>query len=540
MTNSTFHPSKILRFLFILVLGSLTSVKAQNKTIPGEITTPYPTIINLAVEWTIQGDDNQNGVVKVNYREKGTVDWHEAMPLFRVPAGENIGFTWQNKHSGSIFDLTPDTLYEIQLNLQDPDGGSSQKVVEARTRPEPSITPNAEIIDLKAGVYDTLFTKSGTKERPIVYQSKDRSAIYKFIDLRNKKWVYIEGVTVSNLDTIARHKGHGVMMDGAENCTIRYCTINAVYGIVAYKPGATNCNISDNVLTGTVEWRNNAMGPKSDNVGEGIQITGPGNVISYNRVTGFRDNISTMEDKHVVNQQCIDIYNNDIFRAADDGIEADFCFSNCRIFRNRLTNTFVALSSQPGLGGPNYFVRNAMYNTHNAFKLMRFSQGDAFLHNTVVKAGYGLGGNSKMDYAYFRNNLAIGGGEPGAYDWGGYDRKTSSAAEIKEPGEHSSFDYDAVGAINAAYEAKIGDKPFSEVEPNGIEGIKLEDTFENVLFPYLPVPERDAPDLRLKVGSLAIDAALPIPNINIPFEGKAPDIGAYEYGRERPHYGPRF
>ena len=80
---------------------------AQNQTIPGEITTPYPTLINLAIVWNIQGDDNQNGIVNVKYRIKGNRVWKQGMPLRRVPAGQNAGFTWKNKHSGSIFDLTP-------------------------------------------------------------------------------------------------------------------------------------------------------------------------------------------------------------------------------------------------------------------------------------------------------------------------------------------------------------------------------------------------------------------------------------------------
>jgi hypothetical protein len=70
----------------------------------------------------------------------------------------------------------------------------------------------------------------------------------------------------------------------------------------------------------------------------------------------------------------------------------------------------MGLSSQPGLGGPNYFVRNAMYNLINGgLKLQRYSQGDVILHNTMIKIGRGLGGNAPMDHAFFRNNLAIGG-----------------------------------------------------------------------------------------------------------------------------------
>jgi len=246
-----------------------------------------------------------------------------------------------------------------------------------------------------------------------------------------------------------------------------------------------------------------------------------------------------MEDAHVVDQTCIDIYNNDIYRGADDGIEADFCFSNCRIFRNRLTNCFVGLSSQPGLGGPNYFVRNVMYNlTYSGFKLNRFSQGDVIVHNTVIKIGTGLGRNAPMDYAYFRNNLAIGG-PPTGVKWGDYGSGNPYAADIIGPGTHSSFDYDAVGVFGTDYIAKIGEKPFSEVEKHGIERIRLEDTFVNVKFPDPPIPEREAPDLRLKPGSLAIDAALHIPNINDDFTGKGPDCGAYEFGQKMPHYGPR-
>jgi len=41
---------------------------AQNSTVPGELSSPYPTVANLAVEWKIAGDDNLNGVVEVEYR----------------------------------------------------------------------------------------------------------------------------------------------------------------------------------------------------------------------------------------------------------------------------------------------------------------------------------------------------------------------------------------------------------------------------------------------------------------------------------------
>jgi hypothetical protein len=513
---------------------------AQNRTIPGAIEIPYPTLTNLALEWFIEGDDNQNGEVKVQFRATGEETWREGMPLRRVPAGNSGDRTrptyyWTNRHSGSIFDLRPGTRYEIKLILEDPDGGSEERRVEAETRPVPEYDENATIIELEAGTHDTLFTRDGSRDKPVVYRCSSGKAIFTHIDMRNRNWVFVEGLTVINFD----HEGIGIRFDGARHCVIRNCTVDAVYGIVSYKPGAENCYISDNVVTGVCAWTNVAMGAHGANIGEGIQLTGPGNVICYNRVTGFRDCISTMEDRHVVNQTCIDIHNNDIYRGADDGIEADFCFSNCRIFRNRITNCFVGLSSQPGLGGPNYFFRNVMYNlTHAAFKLKRFSQGDVVLHNTVIKVGTGLGGNSAMDYAFFRNNLAIGG-PTGGVNWGDYGPGTPVAADIIDPGKHSSFDYDAVGVYDTPYVAKIGDKDFSEVEKHGVERLILQEVFTDTEFPDPPVPEREVPDLRPKAGSRVVDAAVIIPNINDDHTGAAPDCGAYETGKKLSHYGPR-
>ncbi len=521
--------------LLIFAVIPAMNLRAQNKTVPGKVASPFPTLQNLAVEWYIQGDDNQNGVTTVQYREKGSSAWKEGMPLFRVPAGENVRFSWVNKHSGSLFNLKPDTEYEIRLSLKDPDGGDAVKTITARTRPVPVVKKTARIIDLRPGVYDTLHAESGTEKRPTVYRCTTGTATFSYIDLRNRQWVFIEGLNVKNL----RQDGIGIQLNGAKNCVVRHCTVNAVYGITAYLPGATNCYISDNDVTGTCEWTNEAMGAHGANIGEGIEMTGPGNVICYNRVKAFRDCISTMEDEHVYNQTCIDIYNNDIYRGVDDAIEADFCFSNCRIYRNRITNSFVGLSSQPGLGGPNYFFRNAMYNViHAAFKLKRFSQGDVVLHNTVVKVGAGLGGNDTMDYAYFRNNLAIGG-PTGGVNWGDYGAGNPYAADIVAPGPHSNFDYDAVGVWGIQYVAKIGGKPFSSVEKHGIGHLKLEETFRDVVFPDPPIPEREAPDLRPAPGSAVIDAGVFIPNIDDNFTGKAPDIGAYEAGQELPHYGPR-
>lgn len=249
-------------FFAYLFFCSINAV-AQNATIPEAITTPYPTIINLAIEWKILGDDNQNGIVNVKFREKGEGAWRNAMPLRRVPAGENETlkplrdsvpnypeFKWENKHSGSIFDLKPNTTYEINLKLEDPDGGSTEKTIEARTRPVPEINSNAKTIEINPGNYDTLHTISGSADSPVIYRCRKGKASFTFIDMRDKQWVYIEGLTVNN----PVHDGFGICLNGSSNCMISKCIINASYGIVAYLPGATNCYISDNIITGKSLW----------------------------------------------------------------------------------------------------------------------------------------------------------------------------------------------------------------------------------------------------------------------------------------------
>ena len=46
-------------------------------------------------------------------------------------------------------------------------------------------------------------------------------------------------------------------------------------------------------------------------------------------------------------------------------------------------------------------------------------------------------------------------------------------------------------------------------------------------------------DFRLRSGSAAVDAGIPLPNITDGFSGRAPDLGVYEAGSPVPHYGPR-
>jgi hypothetical protein len=110
----------------------------------GELIVEPPTLINLGFEWFVTGDDNRNAVVEVSYRKPGESQWRQGMPLLRlngerIKQGQQLDVTVPNMFAGSILDLEPNTSYEAQFVLNDPDGvsGERRKVVTVRTRPEP-------------------------------------------------------------------------------------------------------------------------------------------------------------------------------------------------------------------------------------------------------------------------------------------------------------------------------------------------------------------------------------------------------------------
>lgn len=124
--------------------GLLPPPSAADASVPGAISTPFPTLENISVEWAFTGDANRNAVVSVRYRAQGSSTWLAGMPLRRIhneTSGQ--GRTWPLRHSGSLFDLAPGTSYEIELTLTDPDGGSTVRTTTATTRSLPMPAPGA-------------------------------------------------------------------------------------------------------------------------------------------------------------------------------------------------------------------------------------------------------------------------------------------------------------------------------------------------------------------------------------------------------------
>jgi hypothetical protein len=127
--------------------------KLQSSTTSGEFWAEPPTLISLGFEWRITGDENRNAEVAVTFRKKGDKAWRPGMPLLRSQhetVGDNSGdratahedpfnYPVPNMFAGSIFNLEPDSDYEVRLALSDPDGvkGATTKSVTVHTRKEP-------------------------------------------------------------------------------------------------------------------------------------------------------------------------------------------------------------------------------------------------------------------------------------------------------------------------------------------------------------------------------------------------------------------
>ena len=111
---------------------------------PVEFVNDPPTLINLGFEWFVQGDDNRNATVEVSCRREGENVWRPALPMLRlngerVYSESRMDVVSPNMFAGSVLDLEPDTGYEVQFVMPDPDGvrGESRRIETVRTRPEP-------------------------------------------------------------------------------------------------------------------------------------------------------------------------------------------------------------------------------------------------------------------------------------------------------------------------------------------------------------------------------------------------------------------
>ncbi|MDX1927889.1 MAG: hypothetical protein SFV81_15300 [Pirellulaceae bacterium] len=130
---------------FTILLAHASATAADDRSAAGKFTVEHPTLHNLGFEWSIQGDDNRNATVAVQFRAVGESQWRAALPLVRIGGEniyrrrENLDYVVPQGFAGSILNLQPNTEYECHFDLVDPDGtsGQTKQVVNVKTRSEP-------------------------------------------------------------------------------------------------------------------------------------------------------------------------------------------------------------------------------------------------------------------------------------------------------------------------------------------------------------------------------------------------------------------
>jgi hypothetical protein len=292
-----------------------------------------------------------------------------------------------------------------------------------------------------------------------------------------------------------------------------------------------------------------------------IKVYGQGHVVAYNYVANWHDGIDVatygvpdgapndIPDRVPL---AIDFYGNDILNMGDNCFETDGSARNVRVFRNRCFDSASgALSVQPVFRGPVYFYQNLIYNCPTgSLKYIEGSSGVLTYNNTII--GEGRAGPASNQH--FRNNLILAQGafDPvfavttytnySSSDYNGFrsNANTADSFEWNSPefGVRSAFDKQPVQRRYPTLQA------FSEATGQDRHSVLVDyDVFVRVAQPDRSDPQRvytpAGLDFSLRPGSPAIDAGIVLPTINDGFTGKAPDLGAFEYGRPPFHYGPR-
>jgi hypothetical protein len=444
-------------------------------------------------------------------------------------------------------------------------------------------------------------TQDGTLERPIaIVGAGDGEAIFDgdgntvLFNLMGAEHHYFEGLTFRNTDTAIEAGMKEIA--GAKGITVKHSKFENI-GTAVHSDwsGSSGYYIADNDMLGREDlnavftwygikpWVDRADFAERGKLKSfyAVSIYGQGHVLAYNRVRGFHDGIDHatygMPDGYPNTPRerlpvAIDIYNNDVSVVHDNCFEADGSVRNVRVMRNRCFNAPLgAMSPQPVLGGPVYFIRNVVYNAWwGPVKIHGEPSGIYYLNNTYVGEFKQL---TPLSNLHLRNNLLMGQGtaarvlsvdtftnysssdyngfrpNPGskeAFAWNSppFDevRNFYPARREAQPGVQLTVAQTApiplvqrVFPTLRAYVQATGQDRHSRLVDYDIFVKASQPDFSDPTHAVAP----EAIDLRLRKGAVAIDAGVELPNVTDGFRGRAPDLGAYEFGEPLPHYGPR-
>ncbi len=565
-----------------------------NTTTVGSLTLSH-SYSTIAVYANFSADDNENNSATLEYRKVGDPDWIQVIP-FTVDRRDqysyyngDLGATiwkdnpWKDQYRAVIFHLDPDTQYEARVTFSDPDGVSGTNPVSDTTttlddNPPANgatyyVSPSGndandglsigtawrtiqhaadnvsagDIVKIASGTYneEVRLSASGTPSNYIVFENYESTKPViegggtrsHGVVIRGVDYVKLKGLIAQNPAGrcfLIDHGSTGIILDDCEGHNPGNAWADAGVLIrdgIDHNAPCTNGLIENSYFTcddnraekyGIYVW------------GENTNWTFRNNVISG---TGFKDGIGGTSTKEMY------IHGNEVRSPWDDALEIEGANVNVGIWSNETYNDWsqesyfgkMGLGTAPVMVGPYYVFRNLFTDYRDAaIKNGNSSQGvQYFYHNTIysthfVPAWAVYGNNELLNNVKARNNIVY----TGKY-------VIDSSANVEGWNEGWDFDYNDMYSTSESHFSKwkVGvdnrQQDFSEYRAaTGFDshGISAD--------PRFVVPGDDG-DFRLQSDSPCVDAGVILPGFNDenspwPYQGSAPDIGAYESGYGSP------
>lgn len=428
----------------------------------------------------------------------------------------------------------------------------------------------------------------------------DGDGNFNLFNVKAADYNYFEGITFRN-STIAIWAGTQFIA-GSKGLTVKRSKFEDVnLGIFTNWSGSSNFYIADNVFLGRDDpnhlegWNGDFWRARAAENGKtfppllesytAVRLYGPGHVVAYNYIANWHDGVdietygnpdgsSAVDGPKYPPREywdrrpvAIDFYNNLMTNFHDNAFEIDGGMHNIRVMRNLMLNSAShPFCNQPAIGGPVYWIRNIAFNApFGSTRLTNGAAGVMFLNNTILTE---TAAGSSANVHWMNNLMMAQNGLPAVLSVTSFSNSSSSdyngfkvnaeseyAFEWNVPAPGMAQDYSDLLASGKTprppstlirkrwktlvdYKRESGHDAHSiSVDYNMFEKVPQLNAkdLKNVQRVYKPAEL----DFRLKRGAEAINRGMVIPNVTDGFIGAAPDLGALEYGKAPPHYGPR-
>ncbi|HEU0029272.1 MAG TPA: hypothetical protein VFQ53_01480 [Kofleriaceae bacterium] len=551
------------RLVLAAIVLAAAPARAEDALTILEVKLDRPTLHTAGIQVLISGDDNRNAQIRVRWRPAEGGTFHDGPPLFRVRPETVTARSVPAQLAGSIFDLAPGHTYEVELTVDDPDGGSETRTITVTTRalPAPPISPHpvavttadelrvalaaaqpGDVLELAAGTYAGSFAlgASGTTDNPIVIRGAAAILDGENCDCNvleiSGSFVHVEQLTVKNAVRGIRFLGTGTTANVVSHVTIE----NVVHGIGS-GVDQTDFTLCDNIVRGRLQWPLISTDDGAiHNDDQGIRVDGSGHVVCHNDISGFGDPMINFAE----GGRAYDFYGNDIHEIYGDGTELDRAEGNVRLWGNRFTNVFTAISLQPIYGGPAYVLRNVALNVADEqLKLKSVGgtdepSGVLIYHNSFVSPKLALNLQTPITQHAFvlNNNLFVGPTPPGGrvVDW--------TAAD-----DGGEWDYNGYAPDGGFWFGTVAGTPriFDSLAAAQAAGLEVHGKIASApIFRSGGAPPASYTELvtpmqfDLDMATNVRDAGRVLPGINSADLG-GPDLGAEELGCPSTSYGPR-